>query len=140
MLERVLWDLNVNQNLSPTIWGKPQNLTSLGSHILWQAIFSFSSHWLCFFWVSRKLESQKFSLEWNGCKIKMDHLKNMAFYRIVNLNSENYHNTNNLTVSQKISLTWSISLRVTKHPLLNFWICSTIFPNYECTKISIISE
>ena len=49
-----------------------------------------------------------------ACKFKMDHPKNMAFSRIENLNTENYSETKNLTASQKISLTWSVSLHVIK--------------------------
>ena len=50
----------------------------------------------------------------NGCKIKMGQLKNMFFSRIENLTIENYHGTKKLTVSQKISLTWCVSLHVIK--------------------------
>ena len=44
----------------------------------------------------------------------MGHKKNMVFSRIENLNIENYHDNKKLTVSQKISKTWSNSLRVIK--------------------------
>ena len=44
----------------------------------------------------------------------MSHPENMVFSRIENLTTENYHDTNNFTVSQKISLTWSISLHAIK--------------------------
>ena len=47
--------------------------------------------------------SWKFSLEWNVCKIKMSHPKNIVFSWIENLNIKNYHDTKKLTVSQKIS-------------------------------------
>ena len=45
----------------------------------------------------------------------MGQLKNMFFSRIENLTIENYHGTKKLTVSQKISLTWSVSLHVIKN-------------------------
>ena len=44
----------------------------------------------------------------------MGHPKNMVFPQIENLNIENYHDTKKLTVSMKISLTWSIALHVIK--------------------------
>ena len=44
----------------------------------------------------------------------MGHPKNILFSRIENLNIENYHDTKKLTVSQKIPLTWSISLHMVK--------------------------
>ena len=44
----------------------------------------------------------------------MRHPKNMVFSRIENLNTENYDDTKKLKVSQKTSLTWSISLHVIK--------------------------
>ena len=50
----------------------------------------------------------------------MDHPKNMIFSRLEDLNTENDHNTKKLTVSQKNSLTWSISLhpiKMSKNPL-----------------------
>ena len=59
----------------------------------------------------------------------MGHPNNMVFSQIENLNIENYHDSKKLTVSQKLSLTWSISLHVIKmsQPFpLNFLICSTV--------------
>ena len=44
----------------------------------------------------------------------MCHPKNMVFSLIENLIIENYHDTKKLTVSQKISFTWSVSLHVIK--------------------------
>ena len=44
----------------------------------------------------------------------MCHPKNMVFSLIENLIIENYHDTKKLTVCQKISFTWSISLHVIK--------------------------
>ena len=44
----------------------------------------------------------------------MCHPKNTVFSRIENLITEKYHDTKKLTVSQKISLTWSVSLHVIK--------------------------
>ena len=44
----------------------------------------------------------------------MCHPKNMVFSLIENLIIENHHDTKKLTVSQKISFTWSVSLHVTK--------------------------
>ena len=44
----------------------------------------------------------------------MCHPKDMVFSLIENLIIENYHDTKKLTVSQKISFTWSVSLHVIK--------------------------
>ena len=86
---------------------------------------------------AKKVVSQKFSLQWNGCKIKMGHPKNMFFSGLQNLNTGNYHDTKKLTVSQKNSITWSISLHMIKmsqNPL-DFLICSL-----NVTDISLIDR
>ena len=44
----------------------------------------------------------------------MGHPKNIGFSQLENLNTENYQDTKNLTVSQKNSITWSISLHTKK--------------------------
>ena len=44
----------------------------------------------------------------------MCHPQNMFFSLIENLIIENYHDTKKLTVSQKMSFTWSVSLHVKK--------------------------